>query len=294
MESEKIYQLGKIRQEKGTQRDIVQSPPAKIHFSFESKANPEFTISLPCRILSFARYEFEKGFSLKTGELDVYAVLYVYSGALTVRCRNKSFRVGGHEVIFLHLNEPMEIKQEEEKLDILIFRVGGYLSMAYHQILYAGGMEPIAVRSREEWDGLISKIQYYMQYPTNLNHILLVHVMSGLFTILYRDRYAVAEQNGVASPPQWFTDAVSYFEENYSLKINIREFASRLHVSESQFFKQFKAYTGESPYQYLTGIRLNHAEQLLTATQFQVKFIAAAVGFAVSYTHLTLPTIRLV
>ena len=167
-------------QEKDTLARYPYSRPRKIHFLSNRK---------PIRIHDFCAAAFfplpdmssKRVFPFEDRELDVYAVLYVYSGALTVRCRNKFFSRGrGHEVIFLHLNEPMEIKQEEGKAGHPHLSCRGYLSMAY-QILYAGGMEPIAVRSREEWDGLISKIQYYMQYPTNLNHILLVHVMSRAF-----------------------------------------------------------------------------------------------------------------
>ena len=280
MESEKIYQLGKIHQEKGALLEPVDPPPANVQFAFRSNTDPEFALSLPCRVLSFARYTFDKAFSLKTGKADVYAVLYVYEGALSVRYRHKAFRVGRHEAVFLHLSELPEIRQEEGKLDVLILHVSGYLSMAYYQILHAGGPKPIAIRDRKELDSLFSKMQYYMQYPTNLNHMLLLHAISGLFTALYMEEYGHAVRDGVTGYPKWFTDAVAYLEENYSQEINIQEFVRRLPVSESQFFKQFKAYAGESPYQYLVGVRLNHAERLLTATQFQVKYIAAAVGFA--------------
>lgn len=63
----------------------------------------------------------------------------------------------------------------------------------------------------------------------------------------------------------------------------IDKIAARLHLSEAQFRRVFRQYTGLSPYQYYQQARINRAKELLSGSTLSVKEIAAALGFENQY-----------
>ena len=61
--------------------------------------------------------------------------------------------------------------------------------------------------------------------------------------------------------------------------INIEQLSDQLNVNYSLFRKSFKKYTGLSPLQYHTSLRMKQAEYLLTNTDMRVKEISYELGF---------------
>jgi len=69
------------------------------------------------------------------------------------------------------------------------------------------------------------------------------------------------------------------FMEDFRKDIDIKDVAKGLNMSYSTFRKVFKAYTGFAPAQYLQEIRIQHAKELLTNTNLNIKEIAFESGF---------------
>ena len=57
--------------------------------------------------------------------------------------------------------------------------------------------------------------------------------------------------------------AASYFNENYNRDINIEEYAASRGMSVSWFIRNFKKFTGTTPMQFITSIRITNAQMLL-------------------------------
>lgn len=74
-------------------------------------------------------------------------------------------------------------------------------------------------------------------------------------------------------------EAVNYFNFNYNLEISIEEYAVSKGMSVSWFIRNFKKYTGKTPVQYLTSIRLTNAQVLLETTTYSVNEIAGIIGY---------------
>lgn len=73
--------------------------------------------------------------------------------------------------------------------------------------------------------------------------------------------------------------AISYFNDNYTEEINIKEYATARHMSASWFIRNFKAITKLSPLQYIINLRITNAKVLLTNTDYPISKIASVVGF---------------
>ena len=74
--------------------------------------------------------------------------------------------------------------------------------------------------------------------------------------------------------------AMRYMEENYQKPVDIASLASQLGFSRAYFSTLFQKTTGETPYQYLTKIRLSRAQGYLQSPTLSVEEIAYSVGFS--------------
>ncbi len=59
----------------------------------------------------------------------------------------------------------------------------------------------------------------------------------------------------------------------------IDQYAASIHRSTAWFIRNFKHYTGMTPMQYIISVRMTHAQQLLSTTDYTITEISAVVGY---------------
>ena len=73
--------------------------------------------------------------------------------------------------------------------------------------------------------------------------------------------------------------AMDYLERNIARKTTLADIAGAVGLSSSRLAHLFREQTGQTPQQYLEGIRMQRASELLRRTGFSIKQIADAVGY---------------
>lgn len=73
--------------------------------------------------------------------------------------------------------------------------------------------------------------------------------------------------------------ALTYMNEHYDKPLSTRELAGMVHLSEGYFCQIFKETMGKTAVEYLNGLRVEKAEQLLRTTDMTVAQVAACCGF---------------
>ncbi|MBO4940162.1 MAG: AraC family transcriptional regulator [Clostridia bacterium] len=74
--------------------------------------------------------------------------------------------------------------------------------------------------------------------------------------------------------------AMRYMESNYHRDIDVGSLASQLGFSRAYFSTLFQKTTGETPYHYLTKLRISRAQGYLQSSALSVEEIAYSVGFS--------------
>ncbi len=74
-------------------------------------------------------------------------------------------------------------------------------------------------------------------------------------------------------------DTIAFLEQHYAEDVSAQDCAERAGISYSYFSRRFKDLTGKSFKQYLTMVRLNHAEKELRAADKPITQIAVECGF---------------
>jgi AraC-like DNA-binding protein len=79
---------------------------------------------------------------------------------------------------------------------------------------------------------------------------------------------------------------VDYISQHFASPISVRALASACNISVSALERRFRKHLGRTPRQYITGVRLDNARQMLRETEKLIGTIALETGFA-DHSHLT-------
>lgn len=123
--------------------------------------------------------------------------------------------------------------------------------------------------------GLLALKSVVLQVLENANADM-VGILQLLFTVLD----SIKTQDVLSPNPDSVSLAMRYLEENYHRDIDVSSLASQLGFSRAYFSTLFQKATGETPYHYLTKIRLTRAKDYLRLRSLSIEEIAYSVGFS--------------
>jgi transcriptional regulator GlxA family with amidase domain len=75
-------------------------------------------------------------------------------------------------------------------------------------------------------------------------------------------------------------DVLAWIEQQAHRELTLRDIADRAAMSVRTLNRRFQAETGQTPMQWVTGVRVRHAQQLLESTVHGVEKIGRDVGFS--------------
>ncbi len=268
--------MGKIMLEESLKERFISGTPDTVCY----ECTPSFlSLSSPCRIAFAGRYRFSSGFGMSGNGSDLFDLLYLFGGEVTVRKGADRKTVSRGEAVFLWEREGFTVTQSACPVDVFILRVSGPLPSYYYQLTSAPTFCPIRLKDVERWHTLIENTADHARGQDKTSEILSVHAVSALLVELFLGGRKEAAEEAPVPPPKWYPEALDYIESHYAEDLTVSLLAAERNVSESYFYRVFRENTGETPYRYLTRVRIRHAKTLLKTTELQVKYIAKAVGF---------------
>lgn len=115
---------------------------------------------------------------------------------------------------------------------------------------------------------------------------LLISHLSEYLAILLIRHYGQTHSNRHAGPPRTlkesqlrFRPVIEYMNNHLNEKINIDQLAEMTQMNRYHFIRCFREAFGDSPYGYLTTMRIAQAKRLLAQTRLGAGEIAAQCGF---------------
>lgn len=122
---------------------------------------------------------------------------------------------------------------------------------------------------------LLSKPKDEIEYMSKLIikeilYVLISHEKSGYFI----SKFAL---DGTASNK--IVNAIIEIKNSFNEKLNIKELARKIDMSESSFYQYFKTITSMSPIQFQKKLRLEEAKNMLLRQNIEASEVAFAVGY---------------
>ena len=215
------------------------------------------------------------------GRLD-FQIIYIASGRAHFHFgspENETIVAAGNIVLF----RPKEFQKYEyygiDKTEVYwVHFTGSDVKNILRKYGFPDDRRVFPVGTSLEYERVFKRIILELQRCQEDYEEMLVLLLRHLLIIFHR------ESGKEHTPKNEYLDhemaaAVSYFNENYNQDINIEEYAASRGMSVSWFIRNFKKYTGTTPMQFVTSIRITNAQLLLETTNYAVNEIARIVGY---------------
>lgn len=106
-------------------------------------------------------------------------------------------------------------------------------------------------------------------------------LLVSLLRTLIKPRNAIGDEGEISEKSvALIYESVKYINDNYASEITPAECAASIHLSYSYFAKLFRAVMGKTFKEYLTGVRLAKAHNILISTSLPITDVAVACGYS--------------
>ena len=140
--------------------------------------------------------------------------------------------------------------------------------------------ETLAKYMQESYDEYVSKDVCY-KLPIRANIYLMMTALLRYYCGTKNELDRMIYHNVMRLRP-----VITYIAEHYKEKIYIETLSDMITVSPDYFTKMFKDSIGRTPIDYINGIRINRAMQMLATTDTSVNDISDGLGFSnANYFH---------
>lgn len=210
---------------------------------------------------------------------NAYQLLYIAAGKAHFWFDDAEHVVtAGHMVLYRPQEERRYIYYLEDHPEVFWVYFSGSEAAAVlqaHEIpldghVFYSGIMPEYKNTFRRMIQELQLCQYaYRDYTAGLFQMMLV--------LVSRQRQERRSINGTTR--EQIEAAAAYFNENYTARINVDEYAESLHMSTAWFIRSFKQYVGLSPAQYIQSLRIVNAQRLLERTKYSIGEVSEIVGY---------------
>ena len=215
---------------------------------------------------------------------DEYILIYCVQGKGWYTLRDEQHQVNAHQFFILPPHEPHAYGADcDDPWYIYWIHFKGSRAREIAQRM--PGLDTIGIcpRSRiqdrtAQFDELLNVMEGVPDNDTvnYANLTLNALLASFLFVDVYREAKNPVKPSENIS---FLSRATHYLNENIENKISVRDMASYMGYSESQFYRLFYEQTGYAPMTYFMHLKVEHACSLLHNTRLQIHQIALKMGY---------------
>lgn len=226
-------------------------------------------------------YFYDVNYSLKDRVHESYLIMFVNSGSLHIKSGDFTTVVREKEFALLDCRAKHSYFTKS-KTEVIWLHFDGSESESYYKLLCEGSGSPVPI-IKNSITGLnflnlilrsykTEKSPYEPQISSFIVN-LLTELLLGLKSKETPDMTVIGK-------------AILFLENNFENEISIEQVSREVGLSKFHFTRQFKLKTGQSPYEYLLLLRLNHSKILLKTTDKKIHEISLLCGFKSEVTFI--------
>lgn len=224
----------------------------------------------------FGHFRCDSRYCISREYLDLFLLMYVCAGTLTVETRGHTCTASAGETVLLDCRRPHSYYCEDT-VDFLWFHFNGNSSALYAEYLYVqrGIVFPEDGRLEADFRDVLqlagADIPDEHQLSLSVSRILC--------------RLASAQQHN-RTAEGFLRPAADFIRSHYSEPISLDDLAERCRISKPHLIRSFKRCLNCTPHEYLLSYRLRQAKQRLIGSAASMEEIAEQCGFN-SASHFT-------
>ncbi len=214
------------------------------------------------------------------GSIEIYLVL---SGALTVILESETYHLTEDDILLINSNQLHEIHTNDNVVAVLQIKHSYFKQWINESTYFQCNSSAYHNKSRFlELKKLIAQLIYLNYNNTDCDDLLCIsHSYHLLYELVKNFKSTDTILAGKKSKNlKRLKGIIEFLNDNYTENITLNSVAEREYLSASYLSHFFEKNMGVSFFNFLTGIRMNHAVYDLLNTTLTIEQIAANNGFA--------------
>ncbi len=211
------------------------------------------------------------------GRVD-HQLLYVASGKAHFFFNGKEETVcAGNMVLYGPMEEQKYIYYGHDHPEVFWVHFTGYdvkNILKYYRLSSKRYVYYTGTQAEYRW--IFQRMILELQLCKPLYEEMLTSLLNDLMLLICRQMQLGRQRDTMQSK---ILEAIAYFGEHYNRDVSVREYAKSHHISTNHFIRSLKQYTGMTPKQYVTSLRIANAQMLLESSGYTIQEIADFVGY---------------
>ncbi|GAA3412634.1 AraC family transcriptional regulator [Paenibacillus hodogayensis] len=208
-----------------------------------------------------------------------FLLLWTKRGQGRLKYGGKSYSLLPNDVFLIDCKEPHYYETASGVWDMDWLHFNGGSSQSYAELILrnAGPVHALAA------DTIIpSRLELLLQAqrtkPIHSDILSSKWIVEMLSELLIQSVYKEPDSKDMTCPP-YILEIMNEMERNCSAKITLDDLAEQHSFSKYHLAREFKRYTGYSPTEYVTHVRLSLAKEMLKFSDLTIAQIAEQVGY---------------
>lgn len=228
---------------------------------------------LPFVLTDFGSFQCDSRYYLEREGFPKFLFLGTRAGCGELRCAGKAILLPAGKAAVFNCAPYQYYGTSGDNWNFFWFHFNGAAASEFIRFLNGDGIRAF------DWDvsrNLFEELEHLTAVPTrntDLQLSLWIHALLG-------DLAAGASPPPTDPEAERIAAAAAYLRENCAQPLTIEEIARKCNLSKFHFIRVFRRFTGWTPYEYLTLVRIDEAKNLLTSTSLGLSEIAARTGYA--------------
>jgi YesN/AraC family two-component response regulator len=209
-----------------------------------------------------------------------YLLLYTRSGCGILTYRGKSYSLQPGSIMFIDCKEEHRYSTDGiEYWDLQWVHFNGANSQSYYEQVYKNAGPVLELPKTTDVPELLDRLLAANRARNIQNDILsskwLVDVLTELLLI------SLSTLHGEISymTPPYILEIMNQMERNCTNKITLEDLAAHSNFSKYHLAREFKRYTGYSPTEYVTNLRITLSKEMLQFSNLSIGEIAEQCGY---------------
>lgn len=235
---------------------------------------------LPFVVNSMGDFTCDNRYFTKRQGLEQCLLLYTLEGEGLIDYNGTQTVLSPDQLILLDCRNYHYYATKGEHWRFSWLHFSGKCAFDYVDLFNTAGDSPLTIGKRLSFPSYYEQLTSYVLHFDLQRELELSSVMQKLLTELIHLKKTEAFSMKYGSYYSELEDSISYLQKHFTEDISVEQLANRSHLSKYYYIKIFKAYTGQTPYDYLLGLRLQQAQKMLLETNLAVSVLARKSGFS--------------
>ncbi|WP_119317718.1 helix-turn-helix domain-containing protein [Companilactobacillus formosensis] len=254
----------------------------KLELHSKIRENIPFDKHVPIRI--FRGYDQGKSMIIPHMH-EAIEIIYISHGNLQIMDSSNFSILQAGEFHIFNSNDVHSTKFDGDLLKGIILQISFDLiknlvpDAAYYKFYFSKGSE----NKKEAVIHLMKSLLLKSECEKKFDFFKIYGDLMYLLNILFSDFSERISTKSVQSNQKYYKRIFkinNYIEQNYANTITLTTLSKQVHLNPEYLSRFISKNYGMSFYRYLTSVRLNHAQTLITTTDLQILQIAEQTGFA--------------